>query len=111
MSTLLGRLPKVTAGVERHTGYDSEGAPSYASSENIELYEVVEDRLLRIGDGSEEISTRTLYVEASQDPLPNHGARITIGSDTFIVIERKEVKRLISRGGGLHHVRLRCKDE
>lgn len=111
MSTLLTRgLELETVTVELQDSTDGQGAPTYASPENIQAYVVEEDKVVVSADGTEHLSVRTVYVGADQTPAPQRNARLTMGGDTFIVLEIKRRKRL-SRSGGLDHTQAQCREE
>lgn len=110
MSTLLAQgTGTVTVGVEVFSGsYDGQGKPSYGTSSDISAQYELADRLVRSRDGSEVVTSLTLWVDAGESVQPAHRDRVTLSGETYIVVERKAVRDL---QGTLDHTRLRCREE
>lgn len=116
------RLQKETWELERLTGLDGQGMPSYASpvefDANVVDYDMVGQKrgqaFVVMSDGSEVLVRKTLYVEGDESDIPDEGDRVGPpgeDEDRFIVAERSALRGLRRPRDENDHVRLRVRDE
>ena len=109
------RLPTEVVQLERSTGLDGQGAPSYASAiefdANVLEYDAARgEQFVILPDGSRVDTPLTLYIRGDETAVPDVADRITLVSGVqFIVMERTVVSGLRSSRSEPDHYRLRCK--
>lgn len=106
-SFLAAGVGTVTVGVEAYQGF-TNGKPAYGSSVDIAAQVSEMDRVVRMGDGQDVMTSLTLWVDAGESYQPAHNDRITYSAVTYIVVETKSVTDL---HGTLDHTRVRCREE
>lgn len=99
-----------TVSVEAYSGLDAQGKPSYNTEVEIEAHVRRSDSFVITSDGSEVKTPVTLYVEGDEAYLPDERDRVTVDSETFIAMERKTRRRIITGRSTLDHIRLRCRE-
>lgn len=116
MSQLLKRLGTLqTVTVEALSGIDGQGKPSYGTGEEIHARVIREDDVVRGtdlagGDGEEVRTMMTVWIDACESPLPEHGSRLTTDDGQVgIVVNVKNVRNI--RRGTLDHVRVKLREE
>lgn len=97
----------VTITVEPRTGFAS-GAPAYGSSSAISGAVRRRDELVRTGGGEDVMANLTVWLDASESPIPSEGDRITVDSVAYIVLTEDRVPELGSTS--LSHVRLMARE-
>ena len=91
-----------TVQAQAPSGVDGQGKPTYAVATAIKARVVREEKVARLGDGSEIITMATLWEDAGQPVLPLEEWRLTLSDGLVgIVIQRNE-KRSIA--GVLDHI-------
>lgn len=111
-------LPTEALSLERFTGLDGQGLPSYGSELDFDANVVEYDVELRKGrehvvdsDGSKIQTPLTLYVQGIASVVPDEQDRITRGGTQFIVREKTRVQGLHRLASEPDHFRLRCSRE
>jgi hypothetical protein len=108
-SVILDRhLTLETISVEQQSGVDGQGRPAYAAAVEIEARVLRQDKVVLMGDGTQQRTQLSVWVPADEDYLPVETDRITYSSEQFIVAEMKEVKD--GKAQAVHR-RLRCRQE
>lgn len=108
-SILLDRVLSLeTVGVEIFSSFDGQGSPSYASPQNIQARTKKESDVARAADGSDVLTTMTVWVPGGTTPVPTEQSRLTIDGQTFIVVNTEEIKRINDE---LVYTKLMCRDE
>jgi hypothetical protein len=101
--------------IEALSGVDAQGKPIYAQGVEVIGRAVREDDVVRgttsTGATGEEVTTMvTAWIDAGEDLLPEHGARITTEEGLVgIVVHRKDARNI--QHGTLDHVRVKLRQE
>ena len=111
MSVIIERLmSRETVTVEVYSGYDDEGAQSFAAGVTIEAGVIRSDSYIIDREGSRIATPLTLYVSPGQAVTPGEQDRITLSNgDVFSVALVTEPRRIEAlRSGSPDHTRCRC---
>ena len=109
MNVLTQGIGFETVQAQAPSGVDGQGKPSYGAQVAFKARVVREEKVARLGDGSEIVTVATLWEDAGQPVLPVEEWRLTLtGGLVGIVVERNEGRNL---SGVLDHVRMRIRRE
>lgn len=106
--SISSRLATDTLEVEPFDDLDGQGAPSYSASQEISARVVLSGERTVDSEGSEVRADLVAWVDSGEDQLPDTRDRLTHDGETYIVINRKERRRLT---GGLDHVKVEAREE
>ncbi len=87
---------------------DGQGAPTYNTTVDVQARVLRKNKMLTSAEGSEVLTTLMVWVPGDALVLPSERDRLTWESETYIVVEAKDVK---GRDSSLEHRRLRCRRE